>query len=247
MQVTEWHLQSNFKRMRIALFGYGKMGKMIEKVAQERGHTIIARIDVDTTEIDFSEMDVAIDFSMPNAAFKNIVSCFVNRVPVISGTTGWLNDFDKAVALCEANKGAFIYASNFSLGVNIFFELNDYLAKMVKGLEQYQVSLEEIHHTQKLDAPSGTAITLAEGIIKNSNYSGWILGEAETDVIGIRSKRIDAVPGTHAVCYKSSVDSIEIKHIAHNREGFALGAVTAAEWILGKKGVFTMKDVLNLG
>ena len=233
--------------MRIALFGYGKMGKMIEKVAQDRGHTIVARIDIDTTEIDFSKMDVAIDFSMPNAAFKNIASCFVHQVPVISGTTGWLNDFDKAVALCEANNGAFIYASNFSLGVNIFFELNVYLAKMMNRIGQYGVSLEEIHHTQKLDAPSGTAITLAEGIIKNSNYSAWKLGETEIDVMGIRSKRFDAVPGTHTVAYKSPVDSIEIKHIAHNREGFALGAVTAAEWIFDKKGVFTMKDVLNLG
>lgn len=220
---------------------------MIEKIAQEKGHEIIARIDVGTTEIDFSNMDVAIDFSTPNAAFENITGCLEHGVPVISGTTGWLEDFEKVVSLCEEKKGAFIYASNFSLGVNIFFELNDYLAKMMGNLKQYDVALEEIHHTQKLDAPSGTAITLAENIIENSDYDKWKLGNAENGEIGITSKRIDTVPGTHTVIYQSAVDSIKIKHIAHNREGFALGAVTAAEWIVGKKGIFTMKDVLNLG
>ncbi|MFH6605015.1 4-hydroxy-tetrahydrodipicolinate reductase [Maribacter algicola] len=233
--------------MRIALFGYGKMGKMIEKIASERGHDIVARIDVDTPKIDFSNMDVAIDFSMPDAAFANISNCFEHGIPVISGTTGWLKDFDKAVTLCREKEGAFIYASNFSLGVNIFFELNAYLAKMMKNLDQYDVAMEEIHHTQKLDAPSGTAITLAEGIIKNSNYDTWKLGQGDGKEIGITSKRIESVPGTHTVAYNSAVDSIEIKHTAHNRQGFALGAVTAAEWIVGKKGVFTMKDVLNLG
>ncbi len=233
--------------MRIALFGYGKMGKMIEKIALERGHDIVARIDVDTPEIDFSNMDVAIDFSMPDAAFGNISNCFEHGIPVISGTTGWLKDFDKAVSLCHEKEGAFIYASNFSLGVNLFFELNTYLAKMMKNLDQYGVAMEEIHHTQKLDAPSGTAITLADGVIKNSNYHDWKLGQGDRNEIGITSKRIEAVPGTHTVTYNSIVDSIEIKHTAHNRQGFALGAVTAAEWIIGKKGVFTMKDVLNLG
>ena len=233
--------------MRIALLGYGKMGKMIEKVARQRGHEIGARIDVDTEKIDFSEIDVAIDFSMPDAAFVNITSCFSQNIPVISGTTGWLDDFDKVVAQCKEKKGAFIYASNFSVGVNIFFELNEYLAKKMKELAGYSLSLEEIHHTQKLDAPSGTAITLAQGIISNSNRKNWILGEGEADEIPISSKRIDDVPGTHTVTYESQVDSIEIKHTAHNREGFALGAVIAAEWIIGKTGVFTMKDVLNLG
>ncbi len=220
---------------------------MIEKIASERGHDIVARIDVDTPKIDFSNMDVAIDFSMPDAAFANISNCFEHGIPVISGTTGWLKDFDKAVTLCREKEGAFIYASNFSLGVNIFFELNAYLAKMMKNLDQYDVAMEEIHHTQKLDAPSGTAITLAEGIIKNSNYDTWKLGQGDGKEIGITSKRIESVPGTHTVAYNSAVDSIEIKHTAHNRQGFALGAVTAAEWIVGKKGVFTMKDVLNLG
>ncbi|MGB5555552.1 MAG: 4-hydroxy-tetrahydrodipicolinate reductase [Flavobacteriaceae bacterium] len=233
--------------MRIALFGYGKMGKMIEKVAEARGHQVVARVDVDTQNINYDEMDVAIDFSMPNAAFNNISSCFAKNVPVICGTTGWLHEYDKAIELCEKHRGAFIYASNFSLGVNIFFELNTYLAKMMQQLDQYKVTMEEIHHTQKLDAPSGTAITLAEGIITNSGYTGWKLDNAESKEIQISAKRIDAVPGTHSVMYDSLVDSIEIKHTAHNREGFALGAVTAAEWIVGKTGVFSMKDVLNLG
>ena len=232
--------------MNIALFGYGKMGKMIEGIALEKGHTIIAKIDIETTDIDFSNMDVAIDFSMPNAAFKNITSCFEHNVPVISGTTGWLENYENAVALCKEKKGAFIYASNFSLGVNIFFELNIYLAKMMKNLNQYKVSMEEIHHTQKLDAPSGTAITLAEGIIENINYTNWKLDKANEFEIPITSKRIGKVPGTHTIAYENNVDNIEIKHTAHNREGFAQGAVIAAEWIVGKTGVFTMKDVLGI-
>lgn len=232
--------------MDIALFGYGKMGKMIERTAVERGHTIVARIDIDTPEIDFSEMDVAIDFSQPDAAFNNIKKCMEHGVPVISGTTGWLHEYDRAVALCNEKKGAFIYASNYSLGVNIFFELNEYLAKMMKNLEQYKISMEEVHHTQKLDAPSGTAISLAEGIIKNTNYSGWELERSGAGIIPIVAKRINEVPGTHSIEYSSEVDSLEIKHTAHNRQGFALGAVTAAEWIVGRTGVFSMKDVLNL-
>jgi 4-hydroxy-tetrahydrodipicolinate reductase len=232
--------------MKIALFGYGKMGKMIEHVALQRNHEVVAKIDIDTKGIDYSLMDVAIDFSMPDAAFRNITSCMDHGVPVISGTTGWLSEYDKAVARCRQKNGAFIYASNFSLGVNVFFELNRYLARMMNKFEQYKVSMEEIHHTQKLDAPSGTAITLAEGIIENSSYSAWNLQQADQNEIPIVSKRIDAVPGTHSVLYHSTVDDIEIKHTAHNREGFALGAVIAAEWLVGKKGVFTMKDVLNL-
>ncbi|MDE3743598.1 4-hydroxy-tetrahydrodipicolinate reductase [Maribacter polysaccharolyticus] len=233
--------------MNIALFGYGKMGKMIEKIALDRGHHIVAKIDVDTKEIDFSKMDVAIDFSMPSAAFKNIEQCITHNVPIISGTTGWLKDYDKAVALCQKENGAFIYASNYSLGVNIFFELNGYLAKMMQHLDQYKVRMEETHHTQKLDAPSGTAITLAEGILDNSKYNNWSLDQGKDDEIVITAKRENDVPGTHLVEYHSSVDSIEIKHTAHNREGFAQGAVIAAEWIIGKTGVFSMRDVLNLG
>jgi len=233
--------------MNIALFGYGKMGKMIEVIAENRNHSIVAKIDVDAGNIDFTKMDVAIDFSMPDAAFGNITKCFENGVPVISGTTGWLAHYDEAVSLCKEKNGAFIYASNFSLGVNIFFELNSYLAKVMRNLNQYEVSMEEIHHTQKLDAPSGTAITLAEGILENSDYKNWKLDTAAEGEIPIVSKRIGTTPGTHTVTYDSEVDSIEIKHMAHNREGFALGAVIAAEWIVGKTGVFTMKDVLNLG
>ena len=232
--------------MNIALFGYGKMGKMIEQTAIERGHSIVAKVEVDTTNIDFSNMDVAIDFSMPDAAFQNITNCIENGVPVISGTTGWLEDYDKAVTLCKEKNGGFIYASNFSLGVNVFFELNAYLAKMMKSLDQYQVTMEEIHHTQKLDAPSGTAITLAEGVIENSNYKGWKLDQGHREEIVITSKRISETPGTHTVDYTSKVDTIDIKHTAHNRNGFALGAVIASEWIIGKKGVFSMKDVLGL-
>lgn len=233
--------------MKIALFGYGKMGKMIEQIAQSRGHEIVAKIDIDTVEVDFSNMDVAIDFSLPSAAFDNITQCFEHGVPVISGTTGWLKDYDKALALCNEKKGAFIYASNYSLGVNIFFELNRQLAKIMGPLQQYNIALEEIHHTQKLDAPSGTAITLAEDIIENTQYTAWKLDEASKGEIPVTAKRIADTPGTHTVSYESEVDGITIQHTAHNRKGFALGAVIAAEWIVGKTGVFTMKDVLNLG
>ena len=222
------------------------MGKMIEKIALKRNHNIVAKIDLDATDINFFEIDVAIDFSMPNAAFGNIKNCLEHNVPIISGTTGWLQDYQQAVELCKKNNGAFIYASNFSLGVNLFFELNSYLAKLMASQDQYSVAMEEIHHTQKLDAPSGTAITLAEGVIDNTDYTNWKLDSAEDGEIPIMAKRIADTPGTHTVSYESEVDSIEIKHTAHNREGFALGAVIAAEWIVGKTGVFTMKDVLNL-
>jgi 4-hydroxy-tetrahydrodipicolinate reductase len=234
--------------MNIALFGYGKMGKMIEQIALSRGHSIVAKVDVNSPEIDFSTVDVAIDFSMPTAAFNNIKRCIENKTPIVSGTTGWLDRYEEAVSFCKENEGAFIYASNFSLGVNIFFELNSYLAKMMKNLKDYKVSLEEIHHTQKLDAPSGTAISLAEGIIADSSYQGWKLDKAErADEITITAKREAEVPGTHTVAYESDVDRLEIKHTAHNRHGFALGALIAAEWLQDKTGVFNMKDVLNLG
>ena len=233
--------------MKIALFGYGKMGRMIEKIALDRGHTIVAKIDVDSPAADYSEMDVAIDFSSPAAAFENIKGCLENGVPVVSGTTGWLDSYDKAAAICKKHGGAFIYASNFSLGVNIFFELNSFLARMMHPQEQYKPVIEEIHHLQKLDAPSGTAITLAEGIVANSAYDGWSLNGAGEDEIPIISKREGEVAGTHTVSYRSGIDSIEIRHTAHGRQGFALGAVIAAEWLRGKKGVFGMKDVLNLG
>ena len=233
--------------MKIALLGYGKMGKEIEKIALKRGHIIAIKADIGT-EYDITDADAAIDFSVPSAAVNNITNCLENNVPVISGTTGWLNDFDKVVDTCKEHNGAFIYASNFSLGVNIFFELNRTLAKMMSQLKQYNVSIEEIHHTQKLDAPSGTAISLANGIIDNSDRLNWKLIEDEPkdNEIPITAKRIENIPGTHTVSYHSNVDNLDITHTAHNRQGFALGAIIAAEWILGKKGVFTMKDVLNI-
>ncbi|WP_299714805.1 4-hydroxy-tetrahydrodipicolinate reductase [uncultured Tenacibaculum sp.] len=233
--------------MKIALLGYGRMGKEIEKIAQERGHEIVIRDNGEET-YDIKSADVAIDFSIPNAAFNNITNCFKNNVPVVSGTTGWLDKYDDALEICKANNGGFIYASNFSLGVNIFFELNNQLAKMMSALDQYKVDIEEIHHTKKLDAPSGTAITLAEGIIDNSERKSWELdGEATQENIPITAVRTPDVPGTHTINYNSVVDAIEIKHTAHNRKGFALGAVIAAEWLQNKQGVFSMRDVLNIG
>lgn len=232
--------------MKIALLGYGKMGKTIEKIATERGHTIVLKVDKDDTNYDLSDADVAIDFSIPSAAVNNITNCFNAGVPVVSGTTGWLEYYNMIVGLCEEKKGSFIYASNYSLGVNLFFELNKKLAKMMSPLEGYNVKMEEIHHTEKLDAPSGTAITLAEGIIENSDNTKWQLDEADENTIPIIAKRIEKVPGTHTVTYSSQVDDIEIKHTAHNRNGFALGAVVAAEWLKEKVGVFGMKDVLGL-
>ena len=233
--------------MKIALLGYGRMGKEIEKIAISRGHEIVIKKDQGDT-VDIKLADVAIDFSVPSAAFDNISLCLNNGVPVVSGTTGWLEKYDEAVQLCNQNKGGFIYASNFSLGVNIFFEINKQLAKMMDQVSDYTTAIEEIHHTKKLDAPSGTAITLAEGIIENSKKSEWQLdGDVNNETsIPITAKRIPDVPGTHTISYDSEVDSIEIKHTAHSRKGFALGAVIAGEWIIGKSGVFSMRDVLNI-
>lgn len=232
--------------MKIALLGYGKMGQVIERIALERGHEIVLKKSSKDTFDGLENADVAIDFSVPDAAVTNISTCLNSNMSVISGTTGWLENYDKMVSLCNEKQGAFIYGSNFSLGVNIFFELNNHLAKIMAKFSQYKVEMEEIHHTQKLDAPSGTAITLAKGIIDNSDYSSWALENAKEDEILIDAKRIEGIPGTHSVFYNSEIDSIEIKHTAHNREGFALGAVIAAEWIVGKRGIFTMKDVLDL-
>ncbi|GAA3737021.1 MULTISPECIES: 4-hydroxy-tetrahydrodipicolinate reductase [Flavobacterium] len=232
--------------MKIALLGYGKMGKVIERIALERGHEIVLRKDEFNTYDGLSTADVAIDFSVPSAAVSNISASFNANVPVVSGTTGWLEHYDEMIALCNETKGGFISSSNFSLGVNIFFGLNEYLAKIMKQFDSYKVSMEEIHHIHKLDAPSGTAISLAQGVIENSNYANWTMEEAKANEIQIEAKRIGEVPGTHTVNYDSAIDSIEIKHTAHNREGFALGAVIAAEWLAGKQGIFSMKDVLNL-
>jgi len=237
--------------MKIAIIGYGKMGKMIEQLATSAGHEVLLKIDKDNPE-DFnsdnlSKVDVAIEFSNPEAAFDNISKCISAGTPVISGTTGWLDKKPDLEKHCAAHQGAFLYASNFSIGVNIFFALNQFLAKMMDQQIQYTPSMEEIHHTQKLDAPSGTAITLAEDILQEvQRKSGWVNEETSEDKsLSIISKRIDKVPGTHSIQYDSEIDSIEIKHVAHSREGFARGAIQAAEWIIGKEGCFGMNDVLG--
>ncbi len=232
--------------MKIALLGYGKMGKVIEKIALERGHEIVLRKSSSANFDGLLKADIAIDFSVPTSAVNHISECLNQNIPVISGTTGWLENYTEMAHLCQEKNGSFIYASNFSLGVNIFFELNSYLAKMMKNLSDYKISMEEIHHTQKLDAPSGTAISLANGIIENTDYVNWTLENPTANQIYIDAKRIENIPGTHSVFYDSKVDQIEIKHTAHSREGFALGSVIAAEWLVGKKGVFTMKDVLGI-
>lgn len=232
--------------MKIALLGYGRMGQAIEKTAMERGHDIVIRKDMEPLKMDLGLADVAIDFSHPNAAFENIVSCLEAGVPVVSGTTGWLDRYEEAKTFCAKTQGAFLYASNFSIGVNLFFNLNAYLSRMMRSLKDYDVALEEIHHVHKLDAPSGTAISLAEDILEQSEKDSWSLDKGSNKELFIGVKREGEVPGTHKVRYSSEVDSIEIKHTAHNRTGFALGAVVASEWLIGKNGVFSMSDVLNL-
>ena len=233
--------------MKIALLGYGKMGKVIESIALNRGHEVTLKIDKHSRDYDIKSVDVAINFSTPDSAVDNIREALENNIPVISGTTGWLSELETIETLCEEKKGAFIYASNFSLGVNIFFELNKNLAKMMQTLSDYKVDLEEIHHTQKQDAPSGTAITLAEDVLENSNYKAWELAPSkEINNLEITAIRKDDVPGTHSVNYNSNIDSISLTHTAHNRNGFGLGAVVAAEWIIGKTGIYTMNDVLNI-
>lgn len=229
--------------MKIALLGYGRMGQAIEKIAIDRGHTIVAKIDKDNPDEAY-EADVAINFSVPMAAYENITSAIDKKIPVVCGTTGWLDRLDEVETLCQQNEGAFLYASNFSLGVNLFFELNVKLADMMQKQPLYTASIEEIHHTQKLDKPSGTAITLAEGIPSAGNV--WHLVEDNGEGVPITSIRKDEVPGTHTVTYRSEIDEISITHTAHNRTGFALGAIIAAEWIQNKKGIFSMRDVLQL-
>ena len=233
--------------MKIALFGYGKMGKVIDKIAKNRGHKIIYKIDENSINYDLKKVDVAIDFSTPKAAFSNINMALENSIPIISGTTGWLDNYNKAVKLCNEKNGAFLYASNFSLGVNIFFEINRQLAKIMNNHPEYLIKMKEIHHIEKIDAPSGTAITLAESIIKETDYQKWSLNkDFKENKISIEAQRLSDKTGTHEVIYKSDIDEIKIKHAAVNREGFGLGAVIAAEWLIGKKGVFSMKDVLNI-
>ena len=238
--------------MKIALLGYGAMGREIEQIALDRGHTVILKLNQNTPasemEAKLNLADVAIDFSSPDSAVSLISTALERGVPVVSGTTGWLNHWDRVNALRADKKGALFYASNFSLGVNLFFAINKRLAQLMNAHSEYNVSMVETHHTRKKDAPSGTAITLAEQIIRELDQKkNWTLeNQSATNDLYIRSERIDDVPGTHEVVYESDVDIINIKHEAKSRKGFALGAVLAAEWIPGKTGTFGMNDLLNL-
>ena len=234
--------------MKILLIGYGKMGKAIEAIAIQRNHTIEGKVDTREELDQFKgSPDVAIEFSQPDAVVENLRFCFDRKIPVVCGTTGWLDKKSDIEKECTQKGSAFFYASNYSLGVNVFFKLNEYLAKLMKGRSDYSISIDETHHTQKKDAPSGTAITLAEGIIKNNpTKKTWKLEDAyDPQAIAIQSFRIDPVPGTHVIRYQSVVDDIEIKHTAHSRQGFAQGAVMVAEWLAGKKGVYSMDDFLQ--
>ncbi|WP_114791677.1 4-hydroxy-tetrahydrodipicolinate reductase [Niabella yanshanensis] len=238
--------------MKIALIGYGKMGKAIEAIALERGHEIVLKIDesniADFNQENIAKADVAIEFTGPHTAYENIRKSIELGVPLVSGSTGWLDQMPEIEQLCSDANGAFIYASNFSVGVNLFFELNKKLAALMHPHKEYNVSLEEIHHTQKRDAPSGTAITLAEGVMETYQaMTKWVNDVTpQPGELLIVSKRIDPDPGTHTIRYSSEIDDITITHSAHSRKGFALGAVVAAEFLKDKKGIFTMKEVLGL-
>lgn len=241
--------------MRIALLGYGKMGKLIERIAVERGHEVVLIVDRHNRSSCMDEQlqaaEVAIEFTQPDVAVENYRWCFENGVPVVSGTTGWLEKWDEVAAACYEKQGGFFYASNFSIGVNIFFQLNKYLARMMNDFRDYRVFIEETHHIHKLDAPSGTAITIAEGIMDNHGaYAAWQLDKGEQlpeGTLPVTAKRLGEVPGIHAVAYRSGVDEIEIRHSAFSREGFAAGAVMAAEFLKGKKGIYGMDDLLAPG
>ena len=233
--------------MKIAILGYGRMGKAIESIAKSRGHEIVSIIDKDNPKDSLNGAEVAINFSVPSAAVANITHALNRGVAVVCGTTGWLENRADIESLCATKKGAFLYASNFSLGVNIFFALNYKLAQIMGKYKQYDASLTEIHHTQKLDTPSGTAITLAEGILPHIDKNSWALErQAKGNDLPIKAERLPNVPGTHTVDYNSETDKISIKHVSHNRDGFALGAIVASEWVIDKSGIFTMKDVLNI-
>jgi len=241
-------------KMKIALIGYGKMGKAIEEVALERGHQIVAKVTSEhpISQTDLSTAEVAIEFTKPDLAVRHIEHCLKVGIPVVVGTTAWYERFVEVENLVKTENGGLLHATNFSIGVNIFFELNKRLAQLMDGQSGYIASMEEIHHLQKLDAPSGTAITLANGILENNDdYVSWVLGEeipphTIDGQIGLTSFRKPDVPGTHIIHYSSPIDTITISHEAHNRKGFALGAVIAAEWLHDKKGIYTMNDVLNL-
>jgi 4-hydroxy-tetrahydrodipicolinate reductase len=244
--------------MKIALLGYGKMGLIIERYALERGHEVVLKItkenQEDLTVANLSKADVAIDFSAPDAALSNIHKCFDANIPVVVGTTGWYGELQQVKNECLSSNNTLLYGSNFSIGVNVFFHINEMLAKLMNNFPAYDVQVEEIHHTQKLDSPSGTAMTIAEGIIENlerkqewvNTLNGNLLEDSiKTDQLLIASERVDQVPGTHTVVYSSEVDEIEFKHTAHSRAGFALGAVVAAEWLQNKQGFYNIADIFN--
>lgn len=246
------HFKKNIQHnMKIAIIGYGKMGKTIERLAIAQGHTVPLTFDLNNIEEltpdNLQQVDVAIEFTTPSSAVSNIIKCFEAGIPVIVGTTAWHDDLPKVTAACEKYNGTLLHATNFSIGVNIFFAINEQLAHMMDEFEVYNPTMEEIHHTQKLDAPSGTGITLAEGILSRLGRKDKWVNQAATssNELALVSKRIDKVPGTHIVTYSSPIDSIEIKHTAHSREGFAVGAIQAAAWAIGKKGVFTVRDMLG--
>lgn len=238
--------------MKIALIGYGKMGKAIEAVALQKGHQVVLKIDVSNavefTQANADKADVAIEFTGPHSAVKNILQCIEYGLPVVSGSTGWLEQWAQVEAACAAKNGTVVYSSNYSIGVNLFFEINKQLAKLMDPYPDYNVSMTEIHHTEKKDAPSGTAISLAEQILENLGRKHKWTNDAASNPneISIRSERVDPAPGIHTVCYSSAIDTIEITHTAHTRQGFAAGAVMAAEFASNKKGIFNMKDVLGL-
>lgn len=238
--------------MKIALIGYGRMGKEIEKIAIQRKHSIVLKIDMDNQEDlntkNLENADVAIDFSFPDAAYSNILKCFEANIPIVCGTTGWLDKIEDVKTKCMTQGKSFFYASNFSLGVNVFFKVNEYLAKIMNSLSGYEVSMEEVHHIHKLDAPSGTALTLAEGILKNiTTKDSWILNNpSENSKLGIRAIREGEVPGIHRIKYESEVDTIFMEHSAKSRKGFALGAVLAAEFMKSNTGYKTMDDLLDI-
>lgn len=246
--------------MKIALLGYGKMGKIIEKIAIDRKHEIVLKIDYDNlhdlTAENLQKADVAIEFSTPSSVLNNIDACIEAGLPIVVGTTGWYDHIPQLQQKCEQLGGSVMYASNYSVGVNIFFKVNQFLAKLMNNYPYYDVQVEEIHHTQKLDSPSGTAITIAEGILDNidtkNEWTNVLVADnaaeaeiAKPEQLLIESHRIESVPGTHTVIYDSEIDTIEFKHTAHNRNGFALGAVLAAEWMQDKKGFYTVHDMFN--
>jgi len=236
--------------MNIAIIGYGKMGKEIEKIALERNHKINLIVDEDNisdlNSNNLKNIDVAVEFTTPEAAVNNIYKCFENNIPVVSGTTGWIDDYDNLINFCKQNNKTFFYASNYSIGVNILFEINSHLAKIMNNFNDYEVLIEETHHIYKLDKPSGTAISLANQILENNkNKKGWELETKNKEFLNIKSYREGEVPGIHKITYKSDIDKLELSHSAFSRKGFARGAVLAAEFIKDKTGVFNMKDLLQ--